>query len=132
MTENKKNAYWYGSQLSVQEARKLAPYNNATSLQVAAGVLGAVVWAMENPERGIVEPDELETRSRKLGERYMTAELKFAIPVASETEVATEPADFGDGEFIVVSRRGKRHTKRAQQALGQPAQAAQPTTEAGA
>jgi homospermidine synthase len=57
---HKKGAYWYGSQLSVQEARKLAPYNNATSLQVAAGVLGAVVWAMENPERGIVEPDELD------------------------------------------------------------------------
>ena len=31
---HKKNAYWYGSQLSIEEARKLAPYNNATSLQV--------------------------------------------------------------------------------------------------
>ena len=48
-----KGAYWYGSQLSIHEARKLAPYNNATSLQVAAGVLGAVVWAMENPRAGI-------------------------------------------------------------------------------
>lgn len=57
---HEKGAYWYGSQLSVQEARKLAPYNNATSLQVAAGVLGAVVWAMENPARGIVEPDEMD------------------------------------------------------------------------
>jgi len=27
---HKKNAYWYGSQLSVQEARKLAPHNSAT------------------------------------------------------------------------------------------------------
>ena len=31
---HKKNAYWYGSQLSIDEARKLAPHNNATSLQV--------------------------------------------------------------------------------------------------
>jgi homospermidine synthase len=31
---HKKNAYWYGSQLSIDEARRLAPYNNATSLQV--------------------------------------------------------------------------------------------------
>jgi homospermidine synthase len=55
-----KGAYWYGSQLSIHEARKLAPYNNATSLQVAAGVLGAVVWAMENPRVGIIDPDDVD------------------------------------------------------------------------
>jgi homospermidine synthase len=55
-----KGAYWYGSQLSVHEARKLAPFNNATSLQVAAGVMGAVIWAMENPLRGICDPDDLD------------------------------------------------------------------------
>src|SRR5262249_13030692 len=36
---HKKNAYWYGSQLSVAEARKLCPHNNATSLQVCVAVL---------------------------------------------------------------------------------------------
>ena len=55
-----KGAYWFGSRLSIQEARKLAPYNNATSLQVAAGVMAAVVWAIENPMAGIVDPDELD------------------------------------------------------------------------
>ena len=35
---HKKNAYWYGSQLTIDEARKLAPYNNATSLQVTSAV----------------------------------------------------------------------------------------------
>jgi homospermidine synthase len=59
---HKKGAYWYGSQLSIQEARKLAPYNNATSLQVAAGVLGAVVWALENPQAGIIDPDDMDFR----------------------------------------------------------------------
>ncbi|MCW5597526.1 MAG: hypothetical protein KIT59_00165 [Nitrosomonas sp.] len=54
-----KGVYWYGSVLSIQEARKLAPCNNATSLQVAAGVLGGVVWALNNPQAGIVEPDEV-------------------------------------------------------------------------
>ena len=57
-----KGAYWYGSQLSIQEARKLAPFNNATSLQVAAGVLGAVIWAIENPRQGILDPDDLDFR----------------------------------------------------------------------
>jgi homospermidine synthase len=59
---HKKNAYWYGSQLSIDEARKLAPYNNATSLQVTAAVLSGVIWAMENPNQGLVEPDEIDFR----------------------------------------------------------------------
>jgi homospermidine synthase len=59
---HKKNAYWFGSQLSVHEARKLAPHNNATSLQVTVAVLSGMIWAMENPNRGITEPDEMDFR----------------------------------------------------------------------
>jgi homospermidine synthase len=59
---HKRNAYWYGSQLSIDEARKLAPYNNATSLQVTVAVLSGIVWAIENPNCGIVEPDDLDFR----------------------------------------------------------------------
>lgn len=55
-----KGAYWYGSQLSVQEARSLAPQNNATSLQVTAAVLGGVMWAIANPNQGVVEPEEMD------------------------------------------------------------------------
>jgi Homospermidine synthase len=50
-----KNAYWYGSQLSIEETRRLAPYQNATGLQVTSAVLAGIVWMLENPERGIVE-----------------------------------------------------------------------------
>jgi len=57
---HKKNAYWYGSQLSIEEARKLAPFNSATSLQVTVAALAGMIWAMENPTRGIVEPDDME------------------------------------------------------------------------
>ena len=55
-----KNAYWYGSQLSIGAARALAPYNSATSLQVTAAALAGMIWAMENPNRGIVEPDDMD------------------------------------------------------------------------
>ena len=55
-----KGAYWYGSQLSVDEARRLVPYNNATSLQVTVAVLAGVVWALENPAAGVIEPDEMD------------------------------------------------------------------------
>jgi homospermidine synthase len=59
---HKKNAYWYGSQLSIEEARQLVPHNSATSLQVCVAVLSGLVWAMENPSAGIVEPDEMDFR----------------------------------------------------------------------
>lgn len=57
---HKKNAYWYGSQLTLEEARKLAPHQNATGLQVSSAVLAGMVWALENPEAGIVETDEMD------------------------------------------------------------------------
>ncbi len=55
-----KNAYWYGSQLTLEQARKLAPYQNATGLQVSSSVLAGMVWALENPDAGIVEADEMD------------------------------------------------------------------------
>ena len=57
-----KNAYWYGSQLSIEETRRLAPYQNATGLQVTSAVLAGIVWMLENPDRGIVEADEMDFR----------------------------------------------------------------------
>jgi homospermidine synthase len=55
-----KGVYWYGSRLSIEEARRVAPHNNATSLQVTAAVLAGIVWAIEHPRRGVVEPDEMD------------------------------------------------------------------------
>jgi homospermidine synthase len=54
-----RGAYWYGSRLTIEQARALAPYNTATSLQVAAPVWAGMVWAMLHPQCGIVEPDDL-------------------------------------------------------------------------
>lgn len=54
-----KNAYWYGSQLSIKETKKLAPYQNATGPQVTSAVISGMAWALENPQEGIVEADEM-------------------------------------------------------------------------
>ena len=59
---HKKNAYWYGSQLSIEETRRIALYQNATGLQVTSAVLAGMVWALENPDRGVVEADEVDFR----------------------------------------------------------------------
>lgn len=55
-----KNAYWYGSHLSIEETRRLAPYQNATGLQVTAAVLAGMVWAIRHPGEGVVEADQLD------------------------------------------------------------------------
>ena len=60
LTGSPKGVYWYGSRLSIDEARRVAPHNNATSLQVTAAVLAGVIWAIEHPGRGIVEPEEMD------------------------------------------------------------------------
>ena len=55
-----KNAYWYGSRLSTEDTRKIAPSQNATGLQVSSAVLAAMVWTLENPNEGLVEANELD------------------------------------------------------------------------
>jgi homospermidine synthase len=69
---NERGAYWYGSRLSIEQARALAPHNNATSLQVTAAVLGGLVWAMENPRAGNLEADDLDhARVLAVAEPYL-------------------------------------------------------------
>jgi len=70
-----KNAYWYGSQLSIEETRELAPYQNATGLQVTSAVIAGMVWALENPRAGIVEADELDYK------RCLEVQLPYLGPV---------------------------------------------------
>jgi homospermidine synthase len=57
---HRRGVYWYGSRLSIDQTRRIVPHNNATSLQVTAAVLGGMVWAIEHPRAGIVEPEELD------------------------------------------------------------------------
>ncbi|RDI57106.1 homospermidine synthase [Microvirga subterranea] len=70
-----KNAYWYGSQLSIEETRRLAPYQNATGLQVTSAVLAGMVWALENPNAGIVEADDIDFR------RCLEVQMPYLGPV---------------------------------------------------
>jgi homospermidine synthase len=72
---HKKNAYWFGSQLSVEETRRIASYQNATGLQVTSAVLAGMVWALENPNAGIVEADEMDYR------RCLQVQLPYLGPV---------------------------------------------------
>ncbi|MFO1144011.1 MAG: saccharopine dehydrogenase NADP-binding domain-containing protein [Amaricoccus sp.] len=55
-----RNALWYGSRLSIEETRALAPFQNATGLQVTSAVIAGMAWALRNPGAGIVETEEMD------------------------------------------------------------------------
>jgi len=52
-------AYWYGSQLEIEQSRRIIESNSATSLQVTSAAMAATVYAMRNPRKGILEPEEV-------------------------------------------------------------------------
>lgn len=56
-------AWWTGSLLSIDEARALVPNQSATTLQVAASIIGAIHWMVEAPAQGVRAPDELPWRT---------------------------------------------------------------------
>jgi homospermidine synthase len=55
-------SWWIGSLLDINETRNLVPGQNATTLQVAASLLGAIMWMIENPNQGVNLPDHLPWR----------------------------------------------------------------------
>jgi homospermidine synthase len=95
-----KGVYWYGSRLSIQQARALAPYNNATTLQVVAGILGGMVWALRHPEVGIVEPEQLDFRTVLEAAMPYLGEVAGVwgdwTPLKDRTPLYEDPADRAD------------------------------------
>jgi homospermidine synthase len=52
-------SWWCGSDLDIEESRRLVPHQNATTMQVAISVVAACRWMLENPNRGMCVPDDL-------------------------------------------------------------------------
>ncbi|MGA0901506.1 MAG: saccharopine dehydrogenase NADP-binding domain-containing protein [Candidatus Nanopelagicaceae bacterium] len=55
-------SWWTGSLLNIEDSRKLIPGQSATTVQVSSAVYAAVAWAMQNPNAGLLVPDELPWR----------------------------------------------------------------------
>ena len=63
--------WWHGSQMTIEDARRLVPGESATSLQVAGSMLGAIVWMIENPNQGYIEPESIQFDFvTKIGDLY--------------------------------------------------------------
>ncbi len=95
-------SWWTGTILGIEETRKLAPGQNATTLQVAAGVIAAVSWMIENPKKGLCLPDDLP-------HEYI---LKIAKPYLGElhskpydwTPLKNRPVFFPENPAVKVSQ----------------------------
>lgn len=52
-------AWWTGSRLSIDAARASVKDVNATAVQVSAGLIAGILWALDNPRRGLCFPEDL-------------------------------------------------------------------------
>ncbi len=57
---HKTGAYWYGSTLTVEQAKALAPHNNATSMQVVATIVASIKWMLLHPYEGVIEAEDVD------------------------------------------------------------------------
>ena len=99
----RKFGYWYGSRLGLFPARTLAPDNSATSLQVVAGVLAGVIWALENPAAGIVEAEDMDFRRvLELASPYL-GQLEGLFTDWRPASDAPDGTDLAFARFLVSS-----------------------------
>ena len=82
-------SWWVGSLLDIEETRRLVPGQNATTLQVAASVLGALFWMIRNPRAGVCLPDHLPH------DEVMEIAMPYLGPVVSQP-VDWMPVGFRD------------------------------------
>ena len=107
------NAWWTGSLLSIHEARKLAPHQSATTLQVASSVLACTKWMIENPNKGLCVPDDLpwdevlETAYPYLGPIHSAAvdwtPLKNRVDLFGKWDGQTKSSDPWQFENFLIS-----------------------------
>lgn len=106
-----KNAYWFGSQLTIEEARRHLEFANATTLQVVAGALAATLWAIRHPRRGLVEPDQMDHEEcLAIAEPYlgkMTGAFTDWTPLQGRGELFPETLDV-DSPWQLQNIRGRQ------------------------
>lgn len=56
------DSWWIGSVLDINEARSLVPNQSATTVQVAIGVVAALMYAIRHENLGLCLPDHLDHR----------------------------------------------------------------------
>jgi homospermidine synthase len=99
-------AWWVGSTLDIHEAREHVKGQNATTLQVAASALSAVIYAIRNPKQGVCTADELPHEEiLSVANRYLgpclSVQSPWRPPTAMPRGLARRASDlWGFDRFI--------------------------------
>ncbi|HLJ10665.1 MAG TPA: saccharopine dehydrogenase NADP-binding domain-containing protein [Planctomycetaceae bacterium] len=93
-------SWWCGTILDIDEARRLVPGQNATTLQVAASIVSAAAWMIKNPRRGVLLPDELPHEEiLALARPYLGKVI--SIPIAwTPVEISDEASVMGTSDDV--------------------------------
>jgi homospermidine synthase len=95
------SAWWTGSLLSIDEARAVVPHQNATTLQVAGSIIGALTWMIEHPSAGLRVPDELPWEPvLKVAKNYLGTFHSASVdwdPLRTRTDLFAQWGDEADG-----------------------------------
>lgn len=95
---HERGAYWFGSKLTIEEVRTLAPYQNATGLQVTSAALAGIIYALRHPQEGILETEDvdhkecLELQLPYLG-KVFGVYTDWSPPIKNDTQT-TDPWQF--------------------------------------
>ena len=92
-------SWWTGSLLSIEESRRLIPGQSATTVQVGSAVYAAVVWAMDNPDRGYMVPDDMPWREV----------LEIAEPYWNVTSVQSDWTPISDRNDLFKGWNGREY-----------------------
>jgi homospermidine synthase len=71
-------SWWCGSLLSIHDARKHVPHQQATTLQVAISVVAAAIWMIAHPQSGVCLPDDIDH------EEILKISIPYISPFVSE------------------------------------------------
>jgi homospermidine synthase len=92
-------AYWFGSVLSLAEARRIAPHNSATSMQVVGGIVGALAWMLRHPAAGVVEAEDMDADCVMRAARPFLGEVVgIATDWPTDGCAGVQAVDFLEGE----------------------------------
>lgn len=62
-----KPSFWYGSIATNDYAKKINPNINATTIQVAAGILGGISWMLKNQNKGVCFSEAIDSPREFIG-----------------------------------------------------------------
>ena len=104
-------SWWCGSDLDIEESRRLVPHQNATTMQVAISVVAACMWMLENPRRGLCVPDDLpHDYVLEISKPYLGKFVSVAVGLESAEALLQRLRHASTGRSSIRPTRGSSRT----------------------